>query len=159
MNINEDGCRPYGWHDLDGHRCIKRDTPTPTCFVLCNGDTITGLNYTSLSDSAASASCYESKCYKEYASCQIVCDVLNSGLNVTEMNKTHTSENCGSKMVWLSLLSHPCESVVCSVWKSFLLQKDFVISMKKFRAKMNTVLQGTDFSVHKPHLLHACTCA
>ena len=29
MNINEDGCPPYGWHGLDGDRCIKRDTPTP----------------------------------------------------------------------------------------------------------------------------------
>ena len=28
MNINEDGCRPHGWHGLDGDQCIKRDTPT-----------------------------------------------------------------------------------------------------------------------------------
>ena len=28
MNINEDGCRPHGWHGLDGDRCIKHDTPT-----------------------------------------------------------------------------------------------------------------------------------
>ena len=30
MNINEDSCRPHGWHGLDGDRCIKRDTPTKT---------------------------------------------------------------------------------------------------------------------------------
>ena len=28
MNINEDGRRPHGWHDLEGDRWIKRDTPT-----------------------------------------------------------------------------------------------------------------------------------
>ena len=124
----------------DNFKHAKKQTNNPTtCFVLCNGDTITWLNYTSLSDSAASSSCSESKCCKEYASCQIVCDVLNSELNVTTMNKTHTSENCGSKMVWLSPLSHPCESVAWWLFYkndglSFTLQKDFIISMKYFRA-------------------------
>ena len=28
MNINEDGCWPYGRLSLDGDQCIKCDTPT-----------------------------------------------------------------------------------------------------------------------------------
>ena len=32
MNINEDGCRPHGWHGFDGDRCIKRDTLTERTF-------------------------------------------------------------------------------------------------------------------------------
>ena len=34
MNINEDGCWPYGWHSLDGDWCIKRDTPTKRWFTI-----------------------------------------------------------------------------------------------------------------------------
>ena len=47
MNINECGCRPYGWLGLDGNRCI-RVIPRQSCYVSLNNTTIRYLHVQTL---------------------------------------------------------------------------------------------------------------